>query len=98
MIAIRILDLGSRILVADSRPPDDVDPLRLQILDGLLHIVDFERYHAVPQMFLLGGGLDGSALIRDEFDDCAAQVPVTQVHWPTQRTALGPDFEIEVEP
>jgi hypothetical protein len=51
----------------------------LQIVGRLLHVVDFERDHAVAEMLPLRRGIDGDAVIRDQLDDGAAELQINEI-------------------
>src|SRR6266481_1704823 len=76
VVAVGVADLRPRIGLPDSWAPDDVDTLGFQIVGRLLHVVDFERDHAVPEMLVLWSRGDRSALVRDQLNDGATQVQV----------------------
>src|SRR5215471_1049090 len=59
--------------------PDDVDTLSAQIVDRLLHIVNFERDHAVAEMLGLRSRVDCGAVVSDQLDGSAAKVQIDQV-------------------
>ena len=63
VIAVGVADLRPGIGLANPWTPDDIDTLGPQIVSRLLHIVDFERHHAVSEMFSLRGRVDRSAFI-----------------------------------
>src|SRR5271169_3345215 len=71
MEPVGIADLSPRTGFSNSRAPDNVDPLLLQIVRRLLHVVDLERDHAVAEMLPLRRGIEGDAVIRDQLDDGA---------------------------
>jgi hypothetical protein len=76
VIAVRIADLSPLVRLTNSRAPYDLDTLGLQIDGRLRHVVDLERDHAVPEMLFPWSRLDGSAVVRGQFDDRAAEVQV----------------------
>src|SRR5260221_552937 len=77
--AVRVADLRPRIGVADDRSPDDIDALLPQFRDGLVHVVDFERHHAVAEMLQFRRRVDRGALIGDQLDDRPAQIQIDEI-------------------
>src|SRR6516164_681646 len=75
-VTVRVADLRPRIRLANSWSPYDLDTSGAQIVGRLLHVVDFERDHAIPEMLVLWSRVDRSAVVRDQLDDGAAQVQV----------------------
>ena len=55
-----------------GRDCDGRDRFGPQIVGRLLHVIDFERDHAVSEMLRLWSWLDSSAFVGDELDDGAA--------------------------
>ena len=60
---VEVADLRPRIGLPGSWAPDDVDTLSPQIVGRLLHVVDFERNHAVSQMLGLWSRVDRDAFV-----------------------------------
>src|SRR6266849_598587 len=77
-VAVGVADLGPGIGRADDRAPDDIDALLLQIVGGLLHVVDFEGDHAIAEMLALRSGIDGDAFKGDQLDDGSAKIEIDQ--------------------
>src|SRR5271166_7029756 len=80
VVAVWVADLRPRVRVANSRAPYDLDTLGPQIVGRLRHVFDFERDHAVPEVLTPWSRLDSSALVRDQFDDRAAEVQVHEIN------------------
>ncbi len=90
MVACGIADFRPGIGLAESRAPGDFDAFGLQIIDGFLHVVDFEGDHAVSEMLVPRSGLDGRAVIRDQLDGGAAELQVDEIDRRPQPRALDP--------
>ena len=71
-------------------------PFGLQIVGYLLHVVDFERDHAIPEMLVLWSRVDGSALVRDQLDDGTTQIQVYEVQGTPrpERSIRSRDFTV----
>ena len=63
VIAVGVADLRPGIGLANPWTPDDIDTLGPQIVGRPLHIVDFERNHAVSQMLSLRSRVDRGAIV-----------------------------------
>src|SRR5262249_2196584 len=96
-VAVRVADLRPRIGFPDPRTPDDLDTLASQIIGGALHVVDFERNHAVSEMLLHRSGVDSSALVRDQFDDGAAEVQINDIDRHAHTGLLDPVSQFDSE-
>ena len=70
--------------------PDDVDTFGSQKVGCLLHVVDFERDHAVPQMLGLRSRVDLCVFVCDQLDDCAAENQIHKIDGHTQTRVLDP--------
>src|SRR5574342_198359 len=98
VVAVGIADLRSGVPFAELRPPDEVDPLRPQEFGRRLHVIDFERHHAIAEVLVLRSGLNGSALIRNELDCRTAQIQVHKAHRHAKRRAVDPVAGPHLEP
>src|SRR5436309_2071785 len=81
--------LAAGIGRCDTRAPSDVDTLRLQIVDRAVHVLDFERDHAVAEMLRLRRGIDLSAIIGDQLDRRAAELEIDEVDRHAEAGALN---------
>src|SRR5262245_60754713 len=49
VVAVRIADLGPRVLLACLRPPHRLDAFRSEVVERALHVLDLERHHPVAE-------------------------------------------------
>jgi hypothetical protein len=84
-----IADLCPGVRLPQPWTPDNLDTLGFEVVGRLLHVVDFERDHAVAKMLLLRGWIDRSTLVSNQLDHGAAQIQVHKIdRHALNRTAL----------
>ena len=64
----------------------------------MLHVLDFERDHAIAEMLPLRRGIDGDAVIRDQLDDGPAQLQINEIDRHAEPGTLDPIARFHPEP
>src|SRR5580704_10694840 len=79
MVAVGVANLRPCVVVAEHRPPNRLDPLRLQIGHSLLHVLDLERHHAIAKMFQVRLRRDRNTVIGHQLDCRSTKTEIDEV-------------------
>jgi len=94
----RITGGTSGLALAHPRPPGDRDALRLQVVDGALHVRHLEGHHAVSQVLVRRRRRDRAPVVGHQLHRRASEPQVHEVEWHAQRRAIDPVAGLDLEP